>query len=241
MAGSGRALEISGWLVAAAVAIMYVTARYDFAIQERKPAPAVSAAQDEVKPVADDRYADLEVEVQVAAGADLLTVDRRLEAAERASPSDYRFTYERAKLAVYGRAEHHEAFFHLFKAAEKAIGTERAPEMMDRLERDGAPAGRLRRLAVGHDEWSVLHEALEHRDRDRLWHQHTSHRTVASTPTHQTEEGVVARVSVASSLERETPCVGALHALRQVPIDPEAEGRYHRLRELCLSGSGTMP
>ena len=233
MPGSGRALGISGWLVAAVVAITYLMARYDVTIQEREPPGE--------KPVVDERYSDLDAEVQIAGGADLLAVDRRLEAAEREFPSDYRFTYQRATLAVYGRAEHREAFHHLRRAADKAIETERAREMLDRLERDGGAKGRLRRLAAGHAEWSALHEALENRDRDLLWHPHASHLPVpesadaASVPTQPSNHSVPANASV--SLERGTPCMDALLAFRQVPTDPGAESAYHRLRELCLRGS----
>ncbi len=261
MPGSGRALEISGWLVAAAVATTYLITRYDVTIQERQPriqergpriqaaalAPAIDVAQRVMEPVVDERYADLMAEVQNAAGADLLAVDGRLEAAEREFPSDYRFTYERATLAVFGRAEHHEAFYHLRKAADKAIGTERAREMLHRMEQDGAAKGRLRKLAVGHHEWSALREALENRDRDRLWRKHESHRpasdhsadsaSVPTQPTQPTNASVQARLSAASTLEHGTPCIDALIAHRQVPRDPEAKGRYDRLRELCLRGS----
>ena len=160
MRSSGRALGTLGWLVAAAVVTLYLMPRYDIVIQERGPRTraatlAAAVAPGEWKPVVDERYTHLAAEAENAAGADLLAVDRRLEAAERAFPSDYRFTYERATRAVYGRAEHHEAFYHLRRAAEKAIGTERAPEMLDRLEQDGGPKGPLRKLAVGHDEWSA--------------------------------------------------------------------------------------
>ena len=237
MTGSGRARGISGWLVAAAVAIAYLIANYDVTIQERGSPPQAAAlaavvepVQGEIKPVVDERYIDLAAELRNAANADLLALDRRLEAAEREFPSDYRFTYERATLAVYGRAEHHEAFYHLRKAADKAIATERAREMLDRLEQDGGAKGRLRKVAVGHDEWSVLHEALENRDRDRLWHEHKSHPPVATTR-------VPTRLSASSSLEHETPCIDALAALRRVPMDPAAKVKYQRLREVCLRGS----
>jgi hypothetical protein len=226
-------------------------ARYDVTIQERGPRPGIAAlaavvnvAQGEVKPVADERFAELAAEVQAAASADSLAVDQRLEAAEREFPSDYRFTYARATLAVYGRADHHEAFYHLRRAADKAIGTQRAREMLDRLEQDGGVKGRLRKLAVGHAEWSVLHEALEHRDRDRLWQAHASHvpapatsRKRASAPTQPAHDGVPARVSASVPLEHETPCLDALAAHRHVPMDHKARKRYHRLRELCLRGS----
>ena len=245
MPGSGRALGILGWWVAAAVVALYVMASYDITIRERgpDPRPAVLAAATvpgDSKPVVDERYADLAAEAENASGAEFLAVDRRLEAAERAFPSDYRFTYERATLAVYGRAEHHEAFYHLSRAAEKAIGTDRTREMLSRLERDGSPDGRLRRLAVGHDGWPQLHEALEHRDSDRLWQEHASHRPAAtparkSAPSEPTAQ--LARVSVSSPVEDGTPCIDALVALRQVATGPEAEERYQRLRALCLRGS----
>jgi len=241
MAGTASALGISGWLVAAALAITYLMARYDVTIQERRPrthaatpAAAVDLARRAVTPVVAERSSDLGAEVRVAAGADLLAVDRRLEAAEREFPSDYRFTYQRATLAVYGRAEHGEAFHHLRRAADKAIGTDRAGEMLDRLEQDGGAGGRLRRLAVGHAEWSMLHEALEHRDRDRLWRAHASHRPA---PTQQTHDGVPALMSVSSPLDQETPCIDALLARPQVPGDPGAESTYHSLREVCLRAS----
>lgn len=247
MPSSGRALGILGWLVAATVIAIYVMARYDITIQKQGPPTrvatlAVAAVPGEWKPVVDERYTNLAAEAENAAGADLPEVDRKLEAAERAFPSDYRFTYERATLAVYGRAEHHEAFYHLRRAAEKAIETERTREMLSRLEQDGRLNGRLRRLAVGHDEWSVLREALEGRDRDRLWHAHKGHLDVPTATRKRVPSGQSAdhasSTSVSSRLEHETPCLDALAALRQVPIDREAKSTYHRLRELCLQGSG---
>ena len=52
----GRALGISGWLVAAVVAATYLMARYDVTIQERGP-------QDGVKPVVDERHTDIDADV----------------------------------------------------------------------------------------------------------------------------------------------------------------------------------
>ena len=177
-----RVLRSSGWLVAAAVAALYVVAEYDVTIREREPAASTAAAASgfdvapaEPEPAGSARYRSLAAQAQKPLGVELLSIDRGLEAAEREFPSDYRFTYERAGLAVYGRAEHHEAFHHLKRAAEKAIRTERADEMLERLEHDGGPEGRLRRLAVGHSEWRRLHEALEHGDIDGLWHEHGKH------------------------------------------------------------------
>ncbi len=228
-----RALGISGWLVAAAAVALYVMAEYDVTIRERGPGAGTAAAAsgsdgapDEPEPAGSARHRSLAAQARNASGAELLDMDRRLEAAEWEFPSDYRFTYERAGLAVYGRAEHHEAFYHLRKAAEKAIRTERAGEMLDRLEHDRGPAGRLRRLAVGHSEWRVLHEALEHGDTDRLWHEHGKH------------EARSTRRRASSLIDSREPCIGALTALQHLRTDPEAKAIYRDMRELCLRGGG---
>ncbi len=260
--GSVNALGIGGWLVAAAAVIYFLIPRYDVTIRERGPGiqtataatPSSEVASGELEPVAAGAYKNLAVETRNAEGAGLLTIDRRLEAAEREFPSDYRFTYERARLAVYGRAEHHEAFYHLRRAAEKAIATERAREMLNRLEQDGGPHGRFRRLAIGHREWTALRDALEHIDRDRLWHEHARHRPVpaaarkraalkpetefalASTPP--ARRALSARTRASALLESGQPCVGALIALQEARTDPEAEEVYHYLRELCLLQPG---
>ncbi len=228
------------------------TSREDLSPQERYPAPA-GLGLPAVGADAGAEYRRLAAAAQNASGAELLTVDRRLEAAERGLPSDYRFTYERARLAVYGRAEHHEAFYHLRRAAEKAIATERAPEMLDRLEEDGRPNGPLRRLAVGHVEWTLLHEALEYGDRHRLWHErgsrhaaptpirkaaaHREETVSASGPMQHTERASSARMRASSLLESGEPC-GALVVLQQVRADPAVEEMSHYAREMCLRGPG---
>lgn len=295
--GFRRAVDSFGWLVVAAVVSMYLVAKYDITIQERRPsgtkgaaAAATDVARAELLPVvgrphdsarttsredlspqervpaatglglpavagdAGAEYTRLATAAQKASGAELLSVDRRLEAAERALPSDYRFTYERARLAVYGRAEHHEAFYHLRRAAEKAIATERAPEMLERLEEDGRPHGRLRRLAVGHVEWTLLHEALEHGDRHRLWHEresrHSAHtpmrkvatqreQTVAAAgPMQHSERASSAWMRASSLLESGEPC-GALVVLQQARAGPEVEEMSRYARARCLRGPGS--
>ncbi len=294
--GFRRAVDSFGWLVVAAIVSMYLVAKYDITIQERRPTSAKAAAaapthvaraelrpavarphdsaptasRDDLSPPeqvptatglglppvgvdAGAEYSRLAAAAQNASAAELLSVDRSLEAAERALPSDYRFTYERARLAVYGRAEHHEAFYHLRRAAEKAIATERAPEMLDWLEEDGRPHGRLRRLAVGHGEWTLLHEALEHGDRHRLWHErgsrHSAHTPVrkvaalqeetasASGPMPHTQLAASARMRATSLLESGDPC-GALVVLQQLRADPEVKEMSRYARQMCLRGPG---
>ncbi len=81
--------------------------------------------------------------------------------AEGKYPDDYRFPYERARLAVSSRrgASTNEAFAALARAAEKAINAGKAREMLDSLLAD--KTGAFRRLAQAHREWSQLLETLK--------------------------------------------------------------------------------
>jgi hypothetical protein len=83
---------------------------------------------------------------------------------EKQYPRDYRFPYERAKLAVKGPQDHShsEAFKALNVAAEKAITTGKANEMLDGLESDKVRDFSI--LSHGHSEWSRLVAALKRKD-----------------------------------------------------------------------------
>ncbi|HEY6118440.1 MAG TPA: zinc ribbon domain-containing protein [Pyrinomonadaceae bacterium] len=83
---------------------------------------------------------------------------------EKKYPNDYRFPYERAKLAVEGREKtsHHDAFTALSVAAEKAISSGKASEMLENLQKDSG--GDFQRLSHGHREWVQLQEALRNKD-----------------------------------------------------------------------------
>ena len=70
---------------------------------------------------------------------------------------DYRFSYERAKLAVYGKAHHDEAFYHLFRAAEIAINNGDGDKMLQALQNDGN--GGFHNL-TDHGEWQTILNAL---------------------------------------------------------------------------------
>jgi hypothetical protein len=89
-----------------------------------------------------------------------------LEAAEKKYANDYRFPYERAKLSIKGITSHHEAFNALADAAEKAIDSGKAQEMLDNLLTD--KNGDFWKLARGHHEWHELMEALTNKDKRRL-------------------------------------------------------------------------
>lgn len=83
---------------------------------------------------------------------------------------DYRFTYERAKLAVYGTHKHDEAFYHLYSAAEIAIENGDADKMLTALDSDSIEGGPLHKLKHGHDkreedyQWSSILNALKTND-----------------------------------------------------------------------------
>ena len=84
---------------------------------------------------------------------------------EKQYPRDYRFPYERAKFAVKG-ASRSEAFKALNAAAEKAITTGKANEMLNGLESD--KSGDFSRLSQGRFEWSRLVAALKRKDTSLL-------------------------------------------------------------------------
>lgn len=83
--------------------------------------------------------------------------------AENQYPNDFRFPYERARLATEQKSSSHaEAFNALTLAAVKAINSGKAHEMLDKLEAD--KAGDFRRLSRGHQEWLRLADALKGKD-----------------------------------------------------------------------------
>jgi hypothetical protein len=80
---------------------------------------------------------------------------------EKQYPRDYRFPYERAKFAVRGSSRS-EAFKALTVAAQKAITTGKANEMLNGLESD--KSGDFSRLSQGRFEWSRLVAAHKRKD-----------------------------------------------------------------------------
>ena len=93
---------------------------------------------------------------------------------ERQYPRDYRFTYERAKLAANGSRANsrNEAFKALSAAAEKAITTGKANEMLNGLEAD--KSGDFQKLAQGRQEWTKLLTALKRKDPSLLGRDHSN-------------------------------------------------------------------
>ena len=74
---------------------------------------------------------------------------------------DYRTIYQQAILDIESPG-HQGAFDKLYLAAEAAIANNQASAMLTNLNQDGA--GVLRRMTVGHPEWTVLINALSQAD-----------------------------------------------------------------------------
>jgi hypothetical protein len=83
---------------------------------------------------------------------------------ERKYSGDYRFPYERAKVVVMTRKRNfrEEAFTALARAAQKAIHSGKAREMLQNLSKDSE--GDFQRLSHGRREWGQLQKALKNKD-----------------------------------------------------------------------------
>jgi hypothetical protein len=128
-------------------------------------APAETTTTQQAAPVTpDDELQKLREKRISAKPAERSKIFQALAKVERQYPRDYRFPYERAKLAVRGSqsSSRTEAFKALNSAAEKAISTGKANEMLNGLETD--KAGDFSKLAQGRYEWSRLVAALKRKD-----------------------------------------------------------------------------
>ena len=99
-----------------------------------------------------------------ATASDRAKIIQAFTKVEKQYPRDYRFPYERAKLVVKVSKEksQSEAFKALNVAAEKAINTGKANEMLSGLETD--KTGDFSKLSQGRFEWARLVAALKRKD-----------------------------------------------------------------------------
>jgi outer membrane biosynthesis protein TonB len=127
---------------------------------EQKPQPTPVTPEDELKKLREKRMG--------ASDSDRSKIFQAIAKVERQYPRDYRFPYERAKLAAKGSKANsrNEAFKALSVAAEKAISTGKASEMLSGLEAD--KAGDFQKLAQGRQEWTKLLTALKRKDMSLL-------------------------------------------------------------------------
>jgi hypothetical protein len=130
-------------------------------------APAETTTQ-QVAPNPEDELKKLRERRMTASASERPKVFQAFVKVEKQYPRDYRFPYERAKFAVKGSrsSSRSEAFKALTTAAQKAISTGKANEMLTGLESD--KSGDFSRLSQGRFEWSRLVAALKRKDTSLL-------------------------------------------------------------------------
>jgi hypothetical protein len=135
-----------------------------FTTEVSRAAPAETTTQQAAPTSPEDELKRLREKGMSASASERSKIFQAFARVERQYPRDYRFPYERAKLAVKGSkaSSRTEAFKALNAAAEKAITTGKANEMLDGLEND--KSGDFSRLAQGRYEWSRLVAALKRKD-----------------------------------------------------------------------------
>jgi len=122
--------------------------------------PETRPEEDELRKLREERVG--------ATDSNRLTILQAFAKTENKFPNDYRFPYERAKLAINGSetTSHEEAFNALSLAAKTAIKTDRSQEMLQGLEAD--KLGDFHKLSHGHREWNIVIEALKSKDPNLL-------------------------------------------------------------------------
>ena len=130
-------------------------------------APAETTTQ-QVTPNPEDELKKLRERRLSAPASERPKVFQAFAKVEKQYPRDYRFPYERAKFAAKGTKSRSqsEAFKALTAAAQKAISTGKANEMLDGLESD--KSGDFSRISQGRFEWSRLVAALKRKDTSLL-------------------------------------------------------------------------
>lgn len=132
-----------------------------------RAAPAETTTQ-QVVVTPEDELKKLRERRVAATGAERSGIFQAFVKIEKQYPRDYRFPYERAKLAAKGSkaSSRSEAFKALTTAAEKAIKTGKANEMLSGLESDKTRD--FNQLAQGRYEWARLVAALRRKDTSLL-------------------------------------------------------------------------
>lgn len=130
-------------------------------------APAETTTQ-QVTPNPEDELKKLRERRMTAPASERPKVFQAFAKVEKQYPRDYRFPYERAKFAVKGSksGSQNEAFKALTVAAQKAITTGKANEMLTGLESD--KSGDFSRISQGRYEWGRLVAALKKKDTSLL-------------------------------------------------------------------------
>jgi hypothetical protein len=135
-----------------------------FTTEVSRAAPAETTTQQVASNNPEDELKKLREQRMEASASERSKVFQAFVKVEKQYPRDYRFPYERAKLAARGSraSSRTEAFKALNAAAEKAITTGKANEMLNGLESD--KSGDFSELAQGRNEWGRLVAALKRKD-----------------------------------------------------------------------------
>jgi hypothetical protein len=139
---------------------------------EAQPAASVATETKTITP--EDELKKLRERRMDASPSERSKIFQAFAKVEKQYPRDYRFPYERAKLAAEGsRASSRTAAFKaLSVAAERAITNGKAGEMLNGLEAD--KSGDFQSLAQGRQEWSRLVAALRRKDTSLLGRERSS-------------------------------------------------------------------
>lgn len=145
-----------------------VTQPASFTTEVSRSAPAETTTQQAAPVTPDEELKKLREKRMSASASERSKIFQAIAKIEKQYPRDYRFPYERAKLAVKGarRSSRSEAFKALNVAAEKAITTGKANEMLDGLESD--KTGDFSEISQGRYEWSRIVAALKRKDTSLL-------------------------------------------------------------------------
>jgi len=135
-----------------------------FTTEVSRSAPAETTTQ-QTPVTPDEELKKLRERSKSASASERSKIFQAIAKIEKQYPRDYRFPYERAKLVAKG-AKKKEAFKALNVAAEKAINTGKANEMLTGLETD--KTGDFSELSQGRYEWSRLVAALKRKDTSLL-------------------------------------------------------------------------
>ena len=135
-----------------------------FTTEVSRSAPTETTTQQVASNGPEDELKKLRERRMAASASERSKIFQAFAKVEKQYPRDYRFPYERAKLAAKGsRASSRTAAFKaLNAAAEKAINTGKANEMLNGLESD--KSGDFSELSQGRYEWSRLVAALKRKD-----------------------------------------------------------------------------
>jgi len=130
-----------------------------------RSAPSETTTQQQVTPKPEDELKKLREQRISAKPSERPKLYQALAKVEKQYPRDYRFPYERAKLAMTG-SHSSAAFKALNAAAEKAIQSGKTGEMLSGLEED--KQGDFSKISQARSEWSRLVAALKRKDTSLL-------------------------------------------------------------------------